>query len=92
MPDGPANRSGPLSLDRLNASVPVTVPSGGPATSGGGTVITERGGTVTAGVRGGVTWSAGDLVTYSSSAPASTIQATVGDADVAGVTVVVRQR
>jgi hypothetical protein len=64
---------------RLNASVPVTFSSGG--------------GTVTGGVSGGVTSAAGGLVTYSSAAgPGSTIQVTVGDADVAGLTVVVRQR
>ena len=60
---------------RLNASVPVTFSSGG--------------GTVSGGVIGGVTSAAGGLVTYSSSAgPASTMQVTVGDAGVTGVTVV----
>jgi hypothetical protein len=43
-------------------------------------------------VSGGVTSAAGGLVTYSSSSgPTATIPVTVGDADVAGVTVVVRK-
>jgi protocatechuate 3,4-dioxygenase beta subunit len=78
---------------RLNASVPVTVQNGGTTTSSGGGTVVTWGGTATAGVRGGVASGAGGLVTYSSSSgPASSIQVTVGDADVAGVTVVVRQR
>jgi carboxypeptidase family protein len=63
---------------RLNASLPVTFSSGD--------------GRVTGGVVGGVTSAAGGIVSYSSSGPASTIQVTVGDADVTGVTVVLRQR
>lgn len=82
---------------RLNASVPVTFSSGDGTVSGGGTVISggtvAGSGTVTGGVSGGVTSVAGGIVSYSSAAgPASTIQVTVGDADVAGVTVVVRKR
>ena len=71
---------------RLNASVPVTV-------SGGGGTVSTGGGTVTWGASGGVASGAGGLVTYSSAAgPGSTTQVTVGDADVTGITVVVRQR
>jgi protocatechuate 3,4-dioxygenase beta subunit len=63
---------------RLNASVPMTFSSGG--------------GTVTGGVSDGVTSVTGGVVTYSSgSGPASMVQVTVGDGDVAGVTVVVRK-
>ena len=65
---------------RLNASVPVTF------STGGGTVAGSGG--------GAVTWSSGGIgggsVSYSSG-PSSMLQVTVGDADVTGVTVVVRK-
>jgi hypothetical protein len=66
---------------RLNASVPVTVSSSAP--SGGGVV--RWGTTATATTGGG-------LVSYSSSGSAEMVAVTVSDADVTGVTVVVRQR
>jgi Carboxypeptidase regulatory-like domain len=65
---------------RLNASVPVTF------SSGGGTVGGSVGGAVTSG-SGGI---AGSSVS-SSSGPSSMLQVTVGDADVTGVTLVVRK-
>jgi hypothetical protein len=65
---------------RLNASVPVTLSTGGGTGSGSG--------------GGAVTWSSGGIgggsVSYSSG-PSSMLQVTVGDADVTGVTVVVRK-
>ena len=64
---------------RLNASVPVTF------STGGGTVAGSVGGAVTSG-SGGI---AGSSFSYSSGSPM--LQVTVGDADVTGVTVVVRK-
>jgi hypothetical protein len=77
-PDGTFTIGGVASgAYRLNASVPTTVSSGGP---------------VSGGVRGGITWGSGGVVSYSSaSGPAAMIPVTVADADVTGVTVVVRQ-
>jgi len=64
---------------RLNASVPVTF------STGGGTVTGSVGGAVTSG-SGGI---GGSSFSYSSGSPM--LQVTVGDADVTGVTVVVRK-
>jgi hypothetical protein len=64
---------------RVNASVPVTF------SSAGGTVAGGVGGAVTSG-SGGI---AGSSFSYSSG-PSSMLQTTVGDADVTGVTVIVR--
>lgn len=70
---------------RLTASVPVTI------SSGAGGVGGVSGGVV-GGVSGGVTSGGGGFVTFSgSSGPAGTLQVTVGDADVAGVTLVARR-
>jgi Carboxypeptidase regulatory-like domain len=65
---------------RLNASVPVTF------STGGGIVGGSAGGVVTSG-SGGI---GGSSFSYSSG-PSSMLQVTVGDADVTGVTVVVRK-
>jgi hypothetical protein len=80
-PDGTFRISGVTpGAYRLNASVPVTF------STGGGTVASSGG--------GAVTWSSGGIggssVSYSSG-PSSILQVTVGDADVTGVTVVVRK-
>jgi hypothetical protein len=91
-PDGTFKIGGVVSgAYRLNASVPMTFSSGGGTVTGGEIVTGGR--IVTGGVSGGVTSVAGGIVSYSSSVgPASTIQVTVGDADVAGLTVVLRKR
>ena len=64
---------------RLTASIPVVFSSGG--------------GTVVGGVASGVVVSgSGGIVSYSSSSgPGATVQVTVGDADIAGVTIVTRR-
>ncbi len=80
LPDGTFKIAGVVpGTYRLNASVPVTFSS----SSGGGTV--------SGGVVGGVTSGSGGIVSYSSLPGSGTIQVTVGDGDVAGVTVVVRK-
>jgi hypothetical protein len=80
LPDGTFRINGVTAgAYRLNASVPVTF------STGGGTVAGSVGGATSG--SGGI---AGSSFSYSSG-PSSMLQVTVGDADVTGVTVVVRK-
>lgn len=84
-------QSVPAGSYRLTASVPVSLSSGSVGAGGGGSISTWTSGGASGGVSAGVVGGAPASVVYGSGSMPTPTEITVGDADVAGVRLVVRR-
>jgi hypothetical protein len=84
-------QSVPAGSYRLTASVPVSLNSGSAGAGGSGSISTWTSGGVSGGVSAGVVGGAPASVVYGSGSMPTPTEITVGDADVAGVRLIVRR-